>query len=148
MDRSIKRKFRDDPKILNTNKYDHDRTYYFKRSKLLKIIKKVLKKRSRSHFQTRQEQHGYKRQYIGQTFQTTAHLANLIPTGTVYAFQLLSPIFSNGGQCDLASKIMTLTILVGICRLSCFILSFTDSYKDKKRYNLLRISNIAWVLDH
>ena len=32
MDRSIKRKFRDDPKILNTNKYDHDRTYYFKRS--------------------------------------------------------------------------------------------------------------------
>ena len=25
---------------------------------------------------------------IGQTFQTTAHLANLLPTGTVLAFQL------------------------------------------------------------
>ncbi|CAN8231492.1 unnamed protein product [Cochlearia groenlandica] len=67
---------------------------------------------------------------IGQTFQTTAHLANLLPTGTVLAFQLLSPIFSNGGQCDLASKIMTST-LVAICAFSCFILSFTDSYKDK-----------------
>ncbi|XP_006414104.2 protein DMP4 [Eutrema salsugineum] len=67
---------------------------------------------------------------IGQTFQTTAHLANLLPTGTVLAFQLLSPIFSNGGQCDLASKIMT-SILVAICGFSCFILSFTDSYKDK-----------------
>jgi hypothetical protein len=29
---------------------------------------------------------------ISQTFQSTAHLANLLPTGTVLAFQLLSPI--------------------------------------------------------
>ncbi|MBA0868980.1 hypothetical protein Goshw_021499 [Gossypium schwendimanii] len=32
---------------------------------------------------------------ISQTFQSTAHLANLLPTGTVLAFQLLSPIFTN-----------------------------------------------------
>lgn len=28
---------------------------------------------------------------ISQTFQSTAHLANLLPTGTVLAFHLLSP---------------------------------------------------------
>uniref|UniRef100_A0A2N9G0V4 Uncharacterized protein n=1 Tax=Fagus sylvatica TaxID=28930 RepID=A0A2N9G0V4_FAGSY len=32
---------------------------------------------------------------ISQTFQSTAHLANLLPTGTVLAFQLLSPLFTN-----------------------------------------------------
>ncbi|KAF9598336.1 hypothetical protein IFM89_026864 [Coptis chinensis] len=32
---------------------------------------------------------------ISQAFQSTAHLANLLPTGSVLAFQLLSPIFSN-----------------------------------------------------
>ncbi|RVW20592.1 Protein DMP4 [Vitis vinifera] len=37
---------------------------------------------------------------ISQTFQSTAHLANLLPTGTVLAFQILSPIFSNQGDCD------------------------------------------------
>jgi len=85
---------------------------------------------------------------IGQTFQTTAHLANLLPTGTVLAFQLLSPIFSNGGQCDLVSKIMTST-LVAICGFSCFILSFTDSYKDKNGticYGLATIHGF-WIID-
>ncbi|ESQ39744.1 hypothetical protein EUTSA_v10001025mg [Eutrema salsugineum] len=66
---------------------------------------------------------------IGQTFKTTAHLANLLPTGTVLAYQVLSPIFTNGGRCDLASRFMT-EMLVFICGFSCFILSFTDSYKD------------------
>ncbi|KAK7349235.1 hypothetical protein VNO77_06434 [Canavalia gladiata] len=37
---------------------------------------------------------------ISQTFQSTAHLANLLPTGTFLAFQLLSPIFTNIGNCD------------------------------------------------
>ncbi|KAL0442722.1 UNVERIFIED_CONTAM: protein DMP6 [Sesamum latifolium] len=39
-------------------------------------------------------------QAISQTFESTAHLANLLPTGSVLAFQLLSPIFSNQGECD------------------------------------------------
>ncbi|EEE64691.1 hypothetical protein OsJ_19546 [Oryza sativa Japonica Group] len=37
---------------------------------------------------------------ISQTYQSTAHLAKLLPTGTVLAFQLLSPIVTNQGHCD------------------------------------------------
>ncbi|KAI3675334.1 hypothetical protein L1987_84923 [Smallanthus sonchifolius] len=67
---------------------------------------------------------------ISQTFQSTAHLANLLPTGSVLAFQLLSPIFTNEGACDPMSRGLTAT-LVALCGLSCFLLSFTDSFKDR-----------------
>ncbi|KAI3809880.1 hypothetical protein L1987_19483 [Smallanthus sonchifolius] len=67
---------------------------------------------------------------ISQTFQSTAHLANLLPTGSVLAFQLLSPIFSNQGACDPMSRGLT-AALVALCGLSCFLLSFTDSFKDR-----------------
>lgn len=66
---------------------------------------------------------------ISQTFQSTAHLANLLPTGTVLAFQLLSPIFTNQGNCDSISRYFT-AALVGLCGLSCFLQSFTDSFRD------------------
>lgn len=85
---------------------------------------------------------------IGQTFQTTAHLANLLPTGTLLAYQVLSPIFTNGGRCDLASRFMA-ELLVSICGLSCFILSFTDSYKDLNGnvcYGLAT-TNGLWIID-
>ncbi|KAF7803408.1 protein DMP6-like [Senna tora] len=68
---------------------------------------------------------------ISQTFQSTAHLANLLPTGTVLAFQILSPIFSNLGECDSVSRIMTAS-LVALCGASCFLLCFTDSFRDSK----------------
>ncbi|CAA7020460.1 unnamed protein product [Microthlaspi erraticum] len=85
---------------------------------------------------------------IGQTFQTTAHLANLLPTGTLLAYQVLSPIFTNGGRCDLASRFMT-ELLVSICGLSCFILSFTDSYKDLNGNVCYGIAttNGLWIID-
>ncbi|XP_010518775.1 PREDICTED: uncharacterized protein LOC104798405 [Tarenaya hassleriana] len=85
---------------------------------------------------------------ISQTFQTTAHLANLLPTGTVLAFQLLSPIFTNGGNCDGVSRIMTAS-LVAICGFSCFILSFTDSFRDKNGnvcYGFATIRGL-WIID-
>lgn len=41
---------------------------------------------------------------INQTFRSTAQLANLLPTGSVLAFQLLAPIFTNQGQCDVVSQ--------------------------------------------
>ncbi|KAF5759150.1 putative protein DMP [Helianthus annuus] len=66
---------------------------------------------------------------ISQTFQSTAHLANLLPTGSVLAFQVLSPIFANQGACDPMSRGMT-AALVALCGLSCFLFSFTDSFKD------------------
>ncbi|KAH7682218.1 Protein DMP protein [Dioscorea alata] len=73
---------------------------------------------------------------IRQTFKSTSHLANLLPTGTVLAFQLLAPIFTNQGQCYDANRWMT-AILVILCSFTCFILSFSDSFQDdtgKVRY--------------
>ncbi|KZV53224.1 hypothetical protein F511_21481 [Dorcoceras hygrometricum] len=70
-------------------------------------------------------------QAISQTFESTAHLANLLPTGTVLAFQLLSPIFTNQGRCDPVSRMLA-TSLISVCGLSCFLLCFTDSIKDQR----------------
>ncbi|OIV91723.1 hypothetical protein TanjilG_26576 [Lupinus angustifolius] len=85
---------------------------------------------------------------ISQTFQSTAHLANLLPTGTVLAFQLLSPIFTNLGNCDPISKFMTAT-LVAISGASCFLLCFTDSFRDSKGnicYGFATFRGL-WVID-
>ncbi|XP_010260334.1 PREDICTED: uncharacterized protein LOC104599477 [Nelumbo nucifera] len=85
---------------------------------------------------------------LSQTFKSTAHLANLLPTGTVLAFQLLAPIFTNQGQCDTISRSMTACFLA-LCGLSCFLLSFTDSIRDgrgKVRYGIATFRGL-WVID-
>ena len=85
---------------------------------------------------------------ISQTFQSTAHLANLLPTGSVLAFQILSPIFTNLGNCDSASRLMTAG-LVALCGASCFLLSFTDSFRDSKGnicYGFATFRGL-WVID-
>jgi hypothetical protein len=85
---------------------------------------------------------------ISQTFKSTAHLANLLPTGTVLAFQLLSPIFSNQGNCDSVTRSMTAGLVV-LCGLSCFLSSFSDSFRDKKGnvcYGLATFRGL-WVID-
>lgn len=85
---------------------------------------------------------------ISQTFQSTAHLANLLPTGTVLAFQLLSPIFTNLGNCDSVSKSMT-AALVALSGASCFLLCFTDSFRDSKGnicYGFATFRGL-WVID-
>ncbi|GFQ01503.1 hypothetical protein PHJA_002294200 [Phtheirospermum japonicum] len=87
-------------------------------------------------------------QAISQTFESTAHLANLLPTGSVLAFQLLSPIFSNQGQCDNVSRALTAG-LVAICGFSCILLSFTDSFKDQKGnicYGFATFRGL-WIID-
>ncbi|GLT61669.1 hypothetical protein SLA2020_343580 [Shorea laevis] len=65
---------------------------------------------------------------ISQTLTSTANLANLLPTGTLLAFQLLLPIFTNNGACDSATRPMTMVLLL-LLALSCFLASFTDSVK-------------------
>ncbi|XP_052183184.1 protein DMP6-like [Diospyros lotus] len=85
---------------------------------------------------------------ISRTFQSTAHLANLLPTGSVLAFQLLAPIFTNQGDCDPVSRVLTAG-LISVCGLSCFLLSFTDSFKDKNRnvcYGFATVRGL-WVID-
>ena len=85
---------------------------------------------------------------ISQTFESTAHLANLLPTGTVLAFQILAPIFSNQGECDPVSRFMT-AALVALCGVSCFLACFTDSIRDKKGsvcYGLATFRGL-WIVD-
>lgn len=65
---------------------------------------------------------------ISQTLTSTANLANLLPTGTLLAFQILMPIFTNNGSCDSATRPMTLVLLF-VLAVSCFLASFTDSVK-------------------
>ncbi|KAF3613955.1 hypothetical protein FXO37_36161 [Capsicum annuum] len=87
-------------------------------------------------------------QAISQTFKSTAHLANLLPTGSVLAFQFLSPIFTNQGECDAVGRSMT-AALVALCGLSCFLLSFTDSFKDQKGnvcYGFATVRGL-WIID-
>ncbi|KAG6570916.1 hypothetical protein SDJN02_27555, partial [Cucurbita argyrosperma subsp. argyrosperma] len=86
---------------------------------------------------------------IRKTFKGTAHLANLLPTGTVLGFQILSPIFTHQGHC-LTSVSQTATLaLVLLCALSCFFLIFTDSFRDKRgkvRYGVATFHGL-WVID-
>ncbi|XWS15782.1 hypothetical protein CRYUN_Cryun34aG0031300 [Craigia yunnanensis] len=85
---------------------------------------------------------------ISQTFQSTAHLANLLPTGTVLAFQLLSPLFTNQGNCDSVSRSMTAGLIV-LCGLSCFLMSYTDSFRDKNGHVCYGFATFygLWVID-
>jgi hypothetical protein len=54
-------------------------------------------------------------------------LIHLLPTGTVFLYQFLSPVVSNYGQCHTYNKYLT-AFLVGGCGLSCLFSTFTDSY--------------------
>uniref|UniRef100_A0A6N2KUL0 DUF679 domain-containing protein n=1 Tax=Salix viminalis TaxID=40686 RepID=A0A6N2KUL0_SALVM len=68
--------------------------------------------------------------------------------GTVIAFQLLSPVFSNQGSCDSVTRSMTAGLVV-LCGLSCFLSSFTDSFRDNNGdvcYGLATFRGL-WVVD-
>ncbi|KAI3963174.1 hypothetical protein MKX01_030304 [Papaver californicum] len=85
---------------------------------------------------------------INQTFKSTAQLANLLPTGSVLAFQLLSPIFTNQGRCDVVSQTMTASLLI-LCGISCFFLCFTDSFRAQNNKVLYGIATFRglYVID-
>ncbi|WVZ71082.1 hypothetical protein U9M48_019707 [Paspalum notatum var. saurae] len=55
-----------------------------------------------------------------------ANLAQLLPTGTVLAYQALSPSFTNNGACHDANKWLTATLVAVLAAFSLFF-SFTDS---------------------
>ncbi|KAJ6289690.1 hypothetical protein OIU78_025585 [Salix suchowensis] len=83
------------------------------------------------------------------TFKGTAHLARLLPTGSVLAFQILSPVLTHEGQCrSITSQTMTLGLLA-LCGLACFLLCFTDSFRDargKVRYGMVTFKGL-WIMD-
>ncbi|KAK1257562.1 hypothetical protein QJS04_geneDACA014396 [Acorus gramineus] len=64
---------------------------------------------------------------IDKTLSSVANLAQLLPTGTVLAFQALSSSFTNHGTCHTSNKYLSLVLIVS-CSLSCIFFSFTDSF--------------------
>ncbi|KAL1203186.1 Protein DMP7 [Cardamine amara subsp. amara] len=83
------------------------------------------------------------------TFKGTAHLSNLLPTGSVMGFQILCPVLTHQGQCPTITSRWLTCFLVFVCAVSCFLLSFTDSFRDpngKVRYGLASWSGLC-VMD-
>ncbi|KAF8661668.1 hypothetical protein HU200_056614 [Digitaria exilis] len=66
---------------------------------------------------------------------SAANLAQLLPTGTVLAYQALSPSFTNHGVCDASNRWLT-AVLVGALAAFSLFFSFTDSVvgRDRKLY--------------
>ncbi|XP_022761194.1 protein DMP2-like [Durio zibethinus] len=64
-------------------------------------------------------------------FDLISKLGNLIrflPTGTVFVFQFLNPVFTDYGNCKSLNKYLS-SILIALCGFSCCFGCFTDSYK-------------------
>ncbi|KAK4286120.1 hypothetical protein QN277_002726 [Acacia crassicarpa] len=86
---------------------------------------------------------------IRKTLKNTANLSNLLPTGSVLGFQMLSPMVTRQGQCNTHKSQTMTTCLLAICSLSCFLLSFTDSFRDERgkvRYGVASLNGL-WVID-
>ncbi|KAF0934850.1 hypothetical protein E2562_028854 [Oryza meyeriana var. granulata] len=80
---------------------------------------------------------------------STADLAKHLPTDAVLAFEVLSPTFTADGSCTAANRALT-ACLIGACALSCFLLCFTDSYRDDKgavRYGFVTPSGLLRLID-
>ncbi|XP_050379661.1 protein DMP7-like [Argentina anserina] len=83
------------------------------------------------------------------TFKGTAHLANLLPTGTVLTFQMFSPVFTHQGKCSTSANHMITILLLIFCSISSFLLCLTDSFRDERgkvRYGLATFKGL-FVLD-
>ncbi|KAF0899605.1 hypothetical protein E2562_020797 [Oryza meyeriana var. granulata] len=86
---------------------------------------------------------------FSQALASTASLANLLPTGTVMAFQLLAPTFTNNGACDATTALLTGGLLA-VLALSCVLASFTDSVRgtDGRVYYGLATPRGLWLFDY
>ncbi|XP_062209268.1 protein DMP2-like [Phragmites australis] len=56
-----------------------------------------------------------------------ADLIKLLPSGTVFLFQFLTPLVTNNGHCTVFNKVLS-GALVALCGAFCAFSSFTDSY--------------------
>lgn len=56
-----------------------------------------------------------------------ADLIKLLPSGTVFMFQFLSPLVTNNGHCAAYNKVLS-GALLALCGAFCAFSSFTDSY--------------------
>ncbi|KAJ1284711.1 hypothetical protein BS78_03G226100 [Paspalum vaginatum] len=62
----------------------------------------------------------YMQKAIGQTYQSTGHLAKLLPSGTVLSFQILVPTPAKQGHCSDMNRMMTGGLVV-LCALMRFL---------------------------
>ncbi|XP_050205718.1 protein DMP7 [Mercurialis annua] len=86
---------------------------------------------------------------IRKTFKGTTQLSKLLPTGSVLAFQILSPIFTHQGQCHTSTSTTLTLALLTTCAISCFLLCLTDSFRDERgkvRYGMATSKGL-WVID-
>ncbi|MCO5597578.1 hypothetical protein L7F22_051657 [Adiantum nelumboides] len=85
---------------------------------------------------------------INLSVKSAGHLTNLLPTGTLLFFQFLLPILSNGGNCT-GSPIygVATVILLLVCGVWCFFLSFTDTIKgpNGKLYHGVAMPRGLWL---
>ncbi|KAJ3683860.1 hypothetical protein LUZ60_014087 [Juncus effusus] len=74
-----------------------------------------------------------------------ADLIKLLPSGTVFVFQFLTPLLTNAGHCAMFNKVLSGLLLFG-CAFSCCFSCFTDSYvgKDGKLYYGLVTAKGLW----
>ncbi|KAK4271082.1 hypothetical protein QN277_019824 [Acacia crassicarpa] len=85
---------------------------------------------------------------ITRTLTSTANLANLLPTGTLLAFQILTPIFTGNGACSDTTRLLTYSLLA-VLGISCFLASFTDSVEvNGKVYHGLATFKGMWLFDY
>ncbi|RLM55690.1 hypothetical protein C2845_PM10G11650 [Panicum miliaceum] len=85
---------------------------------------------------------------MAKALRSTAELAKHLPTGAVLVFEVLSPVFTNGGKCQDVNRVMT-AWLVGLCAAACFFLCFTDSFLDARgtvRYVVATRTGL-WAID-
>ncbi|KAE8660105.1 DUF679 domain membrane protein 2 [Hibiscus syriacus] len=67
------------------------------------------------------------------------NFVKFLPTGTVFIFNFLNPIFTDYGNCKTPLNKYSTTILIFLCGFSCVFSCFTDSYRDghgKTRYGI------------
>ncbi|GAB4851197.1 hypothetical protein Ancab_030491 [Ancistrocladus abbreviatus] len=57
-------------------------------------------------------------------------LIRLLPTGTVFVFQFLSPVLTNNGHRGQTINKALTSVLLAVCGFSCAFSTFTDSYTD------------------
>ena len=81
------------------------------------------------------------------TLSGLGNLIRVLPTGTVFLYQFLSPVLSNNGDCATTIYKYLTAILVAVCGFSCFFSSFTDSYvgDDGKTHYAVVTSKGLWT---
>lgn len=87
---------------------------------------------------------------LSQALSSTANLANLLPTGTLLAFNLLAPTFTNHGACDATTSLLTrglLALLALASALACFTDSLRSPHDGRVYYGVATRTGL-WLIDY